>query len=172
LLVAEQLKEYRLPLGIENQMPSEDQIRDYHFKVEDNINKHGYHSTFVFSDKDSSFCYSTGIFESFGIPELFISSLPQKLSQSLIGRYVEKFKNDGLVSVDKKLFDLTDRFPVYLIKVPIDNLNDYALSSIRYYGGRNYEYLQLVYPDTRGRFPGDIGYDYDQVILGHFIESK
>src|SRR5690348_9639335 len=122
---------------------NDDQIRQYHIKVEDNIKKHGYHSTFVFSDKEPSFCYSTGIFKNFGIPELFISSLPQNLSHSLVERYVSKFKNGGSIPLSKKLDDVTDRFPIYLIKVPKDNLKDFVLSSIRFYGESDYEYLQL-----------------------------
>jgi hypothetical protein len=50
------------------------QIKQYHEKVDENIRKYGYHSTFVFSEKTPSFCYSTGIFKSFGIPKIFISS--------------------------------------------------------------------------------------------------
>jgi hypothetical protein len=78
------------------------------------------------------------------------------------------FKNGGSIPLSKKLDDVTDRFPIYLIKAPKDNLKDYVLSSIRFYGESDYEYLQLVYPDTKGCFPGDEGYEYDQVILGQF----
>jgi hypothetical protein len=149
-------------------MMTDDQIRKYHDKVDDNIRKHGYHSTFVFADKTPSFCYSTGIYKSFGIPEIFISSLPQNLSHGLIENYVNKFKGSSSIPVDKKIDDLTDRFPVYLIDVPTDKLADYVLSTIRFYNKLDYKYLQLIYPDTAGRFPKDVGYDYDQEIMGEF----
>lgn len=150
-------------------MMNEDQIREYHLKVEDNIRKYGYHSTFVFSKSDPSFCYSTGLFKSFGMPEIFISSLPQNLSHSLIEKYVERFKGGVGIPLNIKLNDLIDKFSVYLVEVQKDKLKDYALSSVRFYGDNDYEYLQLIYPDTSGRFPGEIGYDYDQVIFGNVM---
>ena len=147
---------------------TDEQIKKYHDKVDDNIRKHGYHVTFVFADKTPSFCYSTGIYKTFGIPEIFISSLPQNLSHGLIENYVNKFKDTNQIPVDKRIDDLTDRFPVYLIEIATDKLADYALSSIRFYKDNDYRYLQLIYPDTKGLFPDDQGYDYDQIIMGQF----
>jgi hypothetical protein len=147
---------------------NDEQIKQYHDKVDENIRKYGYHSTFVFADSSPSFCYSTGIYMTFGIPEIFVSSLPQNLSHELLETYVNKFKNEDSILYDKRIDDLTDRFPVYLIDVPIDKLTDYVLSSIRFYKNKDFKYVQLVYPDTAGRFPNDKGYDYDQMIIGQF----
>jgi hypothetical protein len=99
-------------------MMNEEQIRSYHLKVEDNIRKHGYHSTFVFSKNDPSFCYSTGLVKSFGIPEIFISSLPQNLAHTLVEKYAEKFKSGAPIPLNKKLKGVTDRFAVYQLKYP------------------------------------------------------
>jgi hypothetical protein len=52
--------------------------------------------------------------------------------------------------------------------VPEIKLADYVLSTIRFYNGHPYKYVQLIYPDTAGNFPNDPGYDYDQVIIGQF----
>jgi hypothetical protein len=147
---------------------NDEQIKAYHAKVADNINQHGYHITYVAAGTEPSFCYSTGIYKSFGIPESFISSLPQNLSGELVGNYARKFKDVTVVPVDQKISDLSDRFPVYLIDVPTANLKEYALSSIRLYGDNYFKCVQLIYPDTMGKFPNDDGYDYDQVILGEF----
>jgi hypothetical protein len=148
---------------------TEEQIRQYHQRVDDNISKYGYHATFIFSDNSPSFCYSTGIYKSFGIPEIFISSLPQNLSSTLMANYVEKFKQTRDVPINVRVDDLTDRFPVYLIDVPEIKLTDYVLSTIRFYNGDPYKYVQLIYPDTAGHFPNDADYDYDQVIMGQFV---
>jgi hypothetical protein len=148
---------------------TEEQIKQYHKKVDENISAYGYHSTSVFSDKSPSFCYSTGIYKSFSIPELFISSLPQNLSSTLIQNYVDKFKQTGKVPLNVRVDDLTDRFPIYLIEVPEIKLTDYVLSTIRFYNGDPYKYVQLIYPDTAGHFPNDPDYDYDQVIMGQFV---
>jgi len=118
---------------------TDDQIKKYHDKVDENIRKHGYHSTFVFAGSSPSFCYSTGIHHTFGIPEIFISSLPQNLSHALVENYVIKFKNADSIPYDTRIDDLTDRFPVYLIDVPTEKLADYVLSSIRFYKGNNFK---------------------------------
>jgi hypothetical protein len=145
-----------------------EQINAYHENVDENIRTYGYHVTFVFAAKEPSFCYSTGIYKSFGIPEIFISSLPQNLSHGLIKKYVSTFKDTTPIPLDKKITDLSDRFPVYLIAVPPDRLAAYVLSSIRFYKNEDYKYLQVIYPDTQGHFPNEEGYDYDQIIMGDF----
>jgi hypothetical protein len=147
---------------------TEEQKKEYHAQVDENIKKVGYHITFVFADKAPSFCYSTGMYKSFGIPEIFISSLPQNLSFKLVENYLNKFKELKSIQLNKKIDDLTDRFPIYLIDVPIDILKDYVLSTIRLYNCEEYKYVQLIYPDTNGRFPNDLNYDYDQEIMGVF----
>ncbi len=149
-------------------MMTEEQIKQYHEKVDSNIRTYGYHSTFVFAGKSPSFCYSTGIYKNFGMPEIFISSLPQNLSNELIAAYAQKFKGSTSIPLNTKIDDLTDRFPVCLIEASIDKLAEYVLSSKRFYGNEDYKYLQLIYPDTKGRFPNDVGYEYDQEIMGVF----
>ena len=148
---------------------TDQQIKEYHEKVEAVMKKYGYHSTFVFGDSTPSFCYSTGVYKTFGMPEIFISALPQNLSHELIANYVSKFKDNGSIPLNEKLEDLTDRFPVYLIEASKDMLTDYVLSSLRFYGDEDFEYVQLVYPDTKGYFPNDVGYDYNQIIVGDFV---
>ena len=78
----------------------------------------------MFADSTPSFCYSTGIYKSFGIPEIFISSLPKNLSQGLIENYVNKFKNSDSIPIDKRIDDLTDRFSIYLNEVPTGYYNE------------------------------------------------
>lgn len=149
-------------------MLSEEQIRQYHETVDNNIRAYGYHITYVTADDEPAFCYSTGIYKTFGIPELFISSLPQNLSGELVNQYVVKFQYAAVIPLQQKIDDLSERFPVYLIDVPTEKLQDYVLSSVRVYGNDTYQYVQLIYPDTQGYFPGEAGYDYDQEILGTF----
>ncbi|WP_400191076.1 DUF4262 domain-containing protein [Hymenobacter sp. B81] len=147
-------------------MMNDQQIEEYHKKVDDNINKSGYHITYV--SGEPAFCYSTGVYRSFGIPEIFISALPPNLSGELVTNYINKFKDADQVPVNQLLDDLSDRFPVYLIAVDPADLEEYVLSSQRFYGSQNYTYVQLIYPDTQGYFPHEQGYEYDQEIRGNF----
>lgn len=147
---------------------TDDQIKAYFDKVDENIKTFGYHLTYVFGKGRPSFCYSTGIYKNFNIPEIFISSLPQGLSSELVKNYVKSFDAKQPIPLSEKLDYLIDRFPVYLIDVPISNLAEYVLSSIRFYKDEEYKYLQVIYPDTEENFPNDIGYDYDQEMMGVF----
>jgi hypothetical protein len=148
---------------------TDDQIKKYFDKVDENIKKSGYHLTNVFASKDSpSFFYSTGIYKTFGIPEIFISSLPSGLCSELVKNYVKSFRDNKAIPLYEKLNYLTDRFSVYLIEVPTSKLSDYVLSSVRLYKDEDYKYLQVIFPDTKGHFPNDIGYNYDQEIMGKF----
>lgn len=139
---------------------------EYHKKVDECIRDFGYYSTYVFGKTKPSFCYSTGIFKSFNIPEVFISSLPQNLSFEIIRNYVKLFKGTKDIPLNTKIDNLVDRFPVILIDAPLPRLNDYVLTSFRFYKNENFKYLQIIFPDTIGNFPFDEGYNYDQEIKG------
>jgi hypothetical protein len=150
-------------------MEEKEDKKDIYFKrVYDNIKNIGYHTTAVMEEENfTPFAYSTGIFENFKIPELFISGLGPNLSGELIENYAEKFKF-GKVPLNEVVDDLSEKFPVYLIKVDNKDLIEYTLTSIKFYENRNYEYLQLVFPDLNGNFPNETNYDYDQKIVGEF----
>ena len=149
-------------------MMTDQQKKEYFEKLEKNIEKYGYQVTNISSNDSPDFSYSTGIYRTFNIPELFISSLPQGLCAEIVENYVEEFKDGKEIPLNKSIDFLTDKFPVYLIEVPVKNLEEYVLSSIRIYGNEDYKYLQVIYPDTKGNFPNDEGYHYDQEIKGVF----
>lgn len=140
---------------------------DYAATVRDNVTKHGFHSTWVGADESPSFCYSTGIFQTFSIPDIFISSLPPNLSHELISQYVKRHSLSG-PQVNCRVKAIDERFDYYLVPVAVDRLSDYVLASYKFYGQMPFEYLQLIYPDAQNRFPGEVGYNYDQEIKGVF----
>ena len=142
------------------------QKEKYFKKVNDNIEKFGFHMTFVMEETGfTPFGYSTGIYKNFEIPEIFISGLPNGLTAELISNYVKRFKFKE-VPLNKKIDDLIDRFPIYFIQVKNENLTEYTLSSFKFYENSDFKYLQLIFPDLNGFFPNESEYDYDQKILG------
>ena len=152
-------------------MEEQEKKKKYFETVDYNIAKTGYHVTAVLEEPNfTPFSYSTGVFDNFKIPEIFISGLGPNLSGDLIKNYVDKYKFNS-VPLNQTLNDITDRFPVVFIQVKNEHLSDYVLSSIRHYDKRNYEYVQLVFPDLKGKFPDENGYDYDQEILGNFVRE-
>lgn len=147
---------------------NEDKKQIYFKHVYDNIENIGYHTTAIIEEKNfTPFAYSTGIFENFKIPELFISGLGPNLSGQIIKNYVEKYKFTE-IPLNKKIDNLIDTFPIYFIEINNEDLSEYVLTSIKFYENRNYEYLQLVFPDLNGHFPNESDYNYDQKIIGEF----
>ncbi len=142
--------------------------KEYLSKVNENIDKYGFHITYVLEDeKGPSFCYSTGLFKNYKIPEIFISGLSQNLSFDLVGDYAEKFK-EKTVPINLKINSPTEYFEFQILFIEVDNKNleKYVYSSNRFYGEKKYKYLQLIYPDTKGLFPNESGYNYNQKIFG------
>ncbi|MGX7666749.1 DUF4262 domain-containing protein [Flavobacterium pedocola] len=143
----------------------------YHSKVEENVAKYGFHITYVLEDEAGpSFCYSTGLYKNYNIPEIFISGLPQNLSFTMVGDYAKKFKNI-IVPINKKLDSFSEdfNFPIYFIEIDNKNLSEHVYATDRFYDGDDYKYLQLIYPDTKGNFPNESGYLYNQEIFGELI---
>ena len=145
----------------------QDEMIDYTAKVHDSISKHGFHVTCVGAGNLPSFCYSTGIYKSYAIPEIFISSLSPTLSHELIRQYINRFSAHDPI-LNTRIGAVDERFDYYLIPVELIRLREYVLASFRFYGKNLFEYLQMVYPDTNGHFPGEQGYNYDQELLGTF----
>ncbi|KQS93079.1 DUF4262 domain-containing protein [Chryseobacterium sp. Leaf394] len=143
-----------------------DNKKEKYFKmVYDNIENYGFHNTYVMEEIGfTPFGYSTGISKNFRIPELFISGLPNGLTNTLINNYAERYKFKE-VPLNQKIDDLIDRFPVYFVEIKNELLHEYALTSFKFYENSEFKYLQLIFPDLNGFFPGEPEYDYDQMIL-------
>lgn len=139
--------------------------------VDQNIAKHGFHVTYVMEELNfTPFGYSTGLFKSFGIPEVFVSGLPNGLTNTLICNYAEKFKEATIPKLEF-IDDLIDRFPVYLTEVSTSDLKEEILASFRLYENDEFRCLQIIFPDLSGNFPHETGYDYDQKIYGELMKS-
>ena len=141
-------------------------------RIDDDIEKYGYHVTYVMEKKDfTPFGYSTGLYKNFGIPEVFVSGLPNGLTNTLITNYAEIFK-DKSIPFNEKLDNLIDRFLVYLIPVETSLIEEKVLASLRLYDGIGFDSVQVIYPDLNGLFPGEVGYDYDMEIFGEIKEKN
>jgi hypothetical protein len=154
--------------NISHLLDDEEKKLEYFDIIDSNIEKHGFHITYIPEEKDfTPFGYSTGLYKTYGIPEVFVSGLPNGLTTTLITNYAKTFKNQEIL-LNQKLDNLIDKFTVYLSKVKTQSLQEHVLSSFRLYNGSNFDSIQVIYPDLNGFFPEDDGYDYDMEI---FIKS-
>lgn len=140
--------------------------------IDDNIKNYGFHVTYVREEMNfTPFGYSTGLYKNFGIPEAFISGLPNGLTNTLITNYAEKFK-DNSIPYNKKLDYLIDRFQVYIIPVDTERLDNKVLASFRLYDDEKFDSVQIIYPDLNGYFPEDERFNYDMEIFGEIEKNK
>ena len=140
--------------------------------VNKNIAKKGYHLTHVYANESSFFNYSTGITRTYGLPEVFISSLPPGLSGDFVSSYISRFSKSGLSTNCLVPSDGIAPFDYYLIWVKEGKLDEYVLASIKFYDSAPFEYLQIVFPDTNMKFAHEEGYDYDQEMLGDYNTAR
>jgi len=147
----------------------ENQKIEYFKNVNSNIEKFGFHITYVIEEIGfTPFGYSTGIFKNFSVPELIISGLPNGLTNQLITNYAEEYKSKT-IPLNTKIDSLIDRFSVYMVEIDNSKISDHVLSSIKFYENDKFKYIQLVFPDLDGNFPGESNYNYDQEL---FFESN
>ncbi|MGE9271225.1 MAG: DUF4262 domain-containing protein [Verrucomicrobiales bacterium] len=142
-------------------------MKDYAQTVREDVEKHGFHVTYVGAGADPSFGYSIGLFETFDLPEVIVSSLPPRLTHQLISQYVERFMGRQ-VPLEQRIAAVDERFDYYLIPVEKALICDRVLAAREFYGDRAFDYVQIVYPDITMKFPDEEGYDYDQELFGAF----
>lgn len=157
-----------MPRGRSEEHMNKFSPESYAATVASNIKNHGFHSTYVGGGATAPFCYSTGLYESDALPELFLSGLGPGLSGALIHSYRLRFRDSAPPIGRRIAAGGDDRFDYFLIDVDLMAVRDYVLASQRYYGARPFKYVQLVYPDAEMRFPHEPGYEYDQEILGDY----
>ncbi|MDJ0613456.1 MAG: DUF4262 domain-containing protein [Rhizobiaceae bacterium] len=147
------------------------EYNDYERKLIDNIDKHGWHFTYVFDPDgdDPDFGYSVGFTKSLGSPEFIVFGLSQELMHHMIWeafRQIEK----GVQPADDLLWNgILDGFSCVSKRVQKDlAFKKYLVSASWFWeqsgNSGNPEVYQLVWPSAaNGLFPWDD--ECDQAII-------
>lgn len=51
--------------------------------------------------------------------------------------------------------EVLEAFAVRFKELPVNSLSESLVQAVEFYGGQNFEALQLCWPDKDGNFPGD-----------------
>ena len=153
--------------------PSERGIDEFMRRPERIINKVGWAVMHVLpTDEDpdtaTSFAYTVGL-TPHGYPELLIAGLPPDLAHRLLndlaGRSYDKAER---FSHGQRISDLIVGYDAIIVEgPPIDDLSP-VVAVVRY-GPDRVRLQQVTWPDPRGRFPWEAGYDDDshpQPVIG------
>lgn len=125
-------------------------------QVEANVTRGGWHATGVFGGGEV-FLYTTGLTGG-GHPELVIAGLPPETAHSVLAAAIGMIRDGTPLAPGADYEGIAAGFPVRFRPVDQGRCRHPLSVTTRFYG-RQVPALQLVWPDPRGRFPGESGCD-------------
>ena len=111
------------------------------------------------------FCYSIGNAER-GLPEIYVAGIADSSMQWIINEVSERMVA-GDKFLDGAMISLGGAFPVKAVTMSDEGRLERLIQAGQYYGHDDYCAIQLIVPDTRGRFPDDPNCDepYRSIIV-------
>lgn len=134
---------------------SEEKRRQNDELVRTNIAEYGCHVISVFDPegKEPTFSYSVGIQEDCDAPEAIVIGVRPELGHSMINEYKDQVRRNGRFTRGVLYPGFLDGFSIYVEPARSNRLGKYTLGCDRYYRGKSYEVVQLIYPTTSGVWP-------------------
>ncbi len=122
--------------------------------MQEMIDKHGW----VITGVPGLIIYTIGLIDKFQHPELLIHGLNPTQSESILRCAVDCVK-DGVKFIPGSLHTGVVRdYKVKPLRVDPSNYHDWLGQALDYHG-RSLDVLQLLWPDTNLKYPGDKGYE-------------
>ena len=114
----------------------------------------------VTSASQVSFAYSIGLPITFpGAPEVLIIGLDPDSSQQIINSLVALMKAGKRYADRDVEHGLIQGLPLAFRTVAKRHYDDYMRRALEYHGGSNWPLLQMIWPDTKGTFPWQAGFE-------------
>jgi hypothetical protein len=123
------------------------------------------------NDVTPPWAYTVGLWASHQSPELVIAGLPAAQMTAIMSAVAERIAEGTLQSVTSAIDGIC---PCPLTVRPVHaSWRETSVFSVsdRYYGYVRPRYLQVVWPDRRGRFPGQLGFAGRQPMLWLPVED-
>jgi hypothetical protein len=127
----------------------------------ENVRRDGWHATGVLPGAGQrGYMYTTGLTATYRHPELVIAGLPPEAAHGVLIAAVERIEEDGPLEGGVYYERIAEGFPVLVRDIaPAFCRLSFAVADRFYGNGRSVPVRQVVWPDPRGRFPGDPGCD-------------
>ena len=130
-------------------------VEDYLDILRETIRGHGWVVQFV-EDERRPFAYTIGLHDR-GLPELMLTGLQARTAYRVVNSIAHMIVDDGTVLAPGMHIDYQDEFPLEVVEV--DHPDVHLTFAIRL-GGPEVRALQLVWADSRGRFPWERGWSH------------
>lgn len=142
-------------------------------KLLDDIDEFGWHVLKVLEDDNGpGFCYSVGLFKTFGHPEIIIVGLKLDLAHTLINNIGHDIKNGIKYQSGQFYTDILDNFKCLMIEVSKKHYKEYVGYGLWYYKDDNFPLLQCIYPTVKGVYPWDKNWPADIVDLQPILGDR
>jgi hypothetical protein len=127
----------------------------------DGVREHGWFDTHVFDDEGdrASFSYSTGFWLSRGIPEIILFSLPRDVTHNVLWDFFRDAEIGNPPPMGTPIEGIFGNARAVFLPVAQVHYEEHLGSAIWFYQWEAFPCLQLVWPDTQGRFPWERGFE-------------
>jgi Domain of unknown function (DUF4262) len=120
----------------------------------ENIRKHGWFGTHVASDDDGpGFGYTTGFWLKFRFPELIVFSLSRRVAHDTFWYMYRRIEAGKHFAIGEPEDDIFQNVAAVLLPASPQEYQSHLGWSRWFYGGDEFQCLQLVFPDLNGYFP-------------------
>jgi hypothetical protein len=122
------------------------------------IETHGWHVTRVFNregDSGPEWAYSTGLFHSYGHPEILIVGLELDIMGRIINIIGAEVKGGKQYQPGQEYADILANYGCQFREVQRTQYRDYVGWSIWFYEADPFPLLQCFWPDREGHYPWD-----------------
>jgi hypothetical protein len=123
-----------------------------------------------------SFAYSIGLWETYKHPEIICFGFSTKTLHILINDVSEVIKRGSRIMPGEAYDNFLQGGNTFFVMVNPSYLPNYFGAAIEYYGSKNFEALQFVWPDRKNKFPWQPGFEkefiYKQPLLDRNTDFK
>lgn len=124
------------------------------------INEHGWFRTDVSADAEHvGFSYSTGFSVNTGQPELLVFSMKGSIAHDVFWELFRDAKAGAALPRGRRTDQVFGNLPAYVFSVAKRFYAEHLGWSRWFYGGDEFDCLQIVWPDREGVFPWESGFD-------------
>ena len=124
------------------------------------VKDHGWTRTSVFEDHEGpGFSFTTGFWLSSNIPEVIVFSLSPQIVHDIFWDLYRDGKPLILPPIGVKDAAVFSKFPAYFFPVSKKYYRQYLGWNRWFYCGDTFPCVQLVWPDSKGTFPWQQGFD-------------
>jgi hypothetical protein len=123
-------------------------------KVLDDIATFGWHCVQIFAEGDEpGYCFTVGLFQSFGHPELIIFGLKARVAHQILCLVVDAAKAGSPLDLSLPTDALIEGYSCCFVEVPRHEYDSYVGFAQWYYLGNSFPLYQVVWPSRTGLFP-------------------